>query len=93
MSDPLAPLRAKFLARCADDADLLSTADAAAPSDEARLTVHRLAGAAGVFGYHDITGLARTLDDQVHAEGRMHEADLQALLDALAALDASRTAD
>jgi HPt (histidine-containing phosphotransfer) domain-containing protein len=86
MSDPLAALREKFLLRCASDAALLAEAGAGPPSEEARVAVHRLAGAAGVFGYHDLSALARTLDDQVHAEGRMQPADLQNLLSALKAL-------
>jgi HPt (histidine-containing phosphotransfer) domain-containing protein len=86
VSDPLAPLREKFLLRCASDAALLADAGAGPATEEVRLTVHRLAGAAGVFGYHEISALARTLDDQVHAEGRMQPADLQNLLAALQAL-------
>lgn len=86
MNDPLAPLRAKFLERCLEDEALLTGGDPAAPSEELRMAVHRLAGAAGVFGYPQISELARTLDDQLHDEGRMSPADLGALVDALRAL-------
>lgn len=88
MSDPFAPLRAKFLDRCVEDEKLLSAADPAAPSEELRLAVHRLAGAAGVFGQPHIGNLARVLDDQLHEEGRIRPADRNALVKALRTLRA-----
>jgi HPt (histidine-containing phosphotransfer) domain-containing protein len=88
MSDPLAPLRAKFIERCVGDEALLAAADPEAPSEELRLAIHRLAGAAGVFGQPHIGDLARVLDDQLHESGRMGVADRDALVQALRALRA-----
>lgn len=86
MSDPLAPLRAKFLERCVADEAVLAAANPAAPSEEVRMTVHRLSGAAGVFGHPQISEMARLLDDQLHDDGCMAPADRDALVEALRAL-------
>lgn len=86
MNDPLAPLRAKFVERCVEDEALLAAADPLAPSEDLRMVVHRLAGAAGVFGHPQIGEFARILDDQLHDEGRMSPADRDALVEALRGL-------
>lgn len=85
MSDPLAPLRAKFIERCRDDLEVLRGGPDAGAAPH---TVHRLAGAGGVFGYPEISDLARRLDDQAHAGEAFDPADFRALTDALEALTA-----
>lgn len=64
----LAALKAKFLDRCRADLPLLEAAatDPAAADPEAlRFCVHRLAGAAGTFGYKDLSRAAGEADDEL----------------------------
>jgi HPt (histidine-containing phosphotransfer) domain-containing protein len=81
-SDPLAALRARFLARAADDLAWIR-ATGGSPQDELLARVHKLAGSGGVFGYPDLSALAAALEDDIR-EGR--PADLTTLASALAAL-------
>lgn len=81
MSDPLAAVKLRFLARVGDDVDVLR--DPAAPAAEVGLLVHRLAGIAGVFGYAEVSRLAAKLDEQVHESGRWSGRDMAALVNAL----------
>jgi HPt (histidine-containing phosphotransfer) domain-containing protein len=81
MSDPLAAMKLRFLARVGDDAGLLR--DPAAAAAEVGLVVHRLAGIAGVFGYAEVSRLAAKLDEQLHESGRWSGHDMAALVDAL----------
>lgn len=61
MSDALAPLRAKFVARCAEDLAIVR----AGPSEpELPRVIHRLAGVSGMFGFDDLGVLAQRLDAQ-----------------------------
>lgn len=85
--DRLAPLRARFVERAAGDLEILR---AEAPDAETRLyVVHRLAGAAGLFGFGDISKLASIVDDQLQDGGEPEAADLAALIAALEALASS----
>lgn len=64
MTDPLAPLRARFRARAADELILLralATGDLASPALQA--LAHGLAGAAGTFGYPRLSAAALAVDD------------------------------
>lgn len=61
--DPLAPLKARFRARCGDDAARLRTHLAGSDEPDLEGLVHRLAGAAGTFGYADISEAALAIDD------------------------------
>lgn len=84
MIDPLAPLRARFIARCAEDL-LVVQAGPAAP--ELGRVVHRIAGAAGMFGYDALGDLAGRIDDRAHAGQGFAEselAELKAKLEAVA---------
>ncbi|MDG2531218.1 Hpt domain-containing protein [Caulobacter endophyticus] len=81
-ADPLAPLRAKFLVRVADDLARLRSADTS--MKDRHYVVHRLAGAAGVFGYGKVTDLARELDDLLIEQG---EAPPEAFAELIAALE------
>ncbi|MFT4254782.1 MAG: Hpt domain-containing protein [Caulobacter sp.] len=86
MTDPLAPLRAKFLARVGEDLALLRSAEASIK--DRHYVVHRLAGAAGVFGYAEVTELARDLDDLLLADGDAPPEAFSALIAALEGLRA-----
>lgn len=68
MSDPLASLRERFRARCAED--LLAIR--ALSGDEARASMlgalcHKLAGVAGSFGRRDISQAASEIDVEISA--------------------------
>lgn len=82
MTDPLAPLRAKFIARCAEDL-LVVQAGSAAP-DLPRV-VHRVAGVAGMFGYNALGELAGRIDERAHAGRGFAERELAELASALEA--------
>ena len=81
-ADPLAPMRAKFLVRVADDLAKLRATETSAK--DRHYIVHRLAGAAGVFGYAAVTDLARDLDDLLIEQG---DAPPQAFAELIAALE------
>jgi HPt (histidine-containing phosphotransfer) domain-containing protein len=83
MSDPLAALRQKFIVRCGEDLARLTAPGTGA--EERRRVIHRIAGAAGMFGFSDLGALAGRIDDQA-AEGLEPDAgDLAALRAALKA--------
>jgi HPt (histidine-containing phosphotransfer) domain-containing protein len=87
--DPLAALRARFLARCQDDLAVLEQAlakPAACPDDALKFTVHRLSGTAGVFGFTDLSNLAAPIDDCLQDHRTPAPESLRALAEALAAL-------
>lgn len=60
--DPLAPLRARFRDRCAEDAARLRAHLAGEEEAELEQLVHRLAGAAGTFGYTALGEAAQAAD-------------------------------
>lgn len=65
MTDPLAPLRQRFRARAKQDlAQLRSLVDGDLEAHELRMLVHGLAGAAGTFGYADLSAAAMSIDDR-----------------------------
>jgi HPt (histidine-containing phosphotransfer) domain-containing protein len=80
MTDPLAPLRARFLARCADD---LLVVRAGPDAPNLRRVVHRIAGMAGMFGYDALSDLASRIDDRSHAGQGFVESELAELTTAL----------
>jgi HPt (histidine-containing phosphotransfer) domain-containing protein len=68
LDDRLAALKAKFLDRCRSDLPMLEAAAAdpqAADVEALRFCVHRLAGAAGTFGYKDLSRAAGEADDEL----------------------------
>jgi hypothetical protein len=80
MSDLLAPLRARFRARAADEAVRLRPlweADPASP--ELRAMVHGLAGAAGMFGHRELGDVARAADEHLADGGRLDAAQIDRL--------------
>lgn len=82
MTDPLAALRAKFLQRAGDDLAWLD-ATGGEPRDELLARAHKLAGAAGVFGYGEVSDAAAALEDAIREDAPF---DLTALTAALRAL-------
>jgi len=88
-TNALEALRQRFLARSADDLQRLRGhlgGRELAPQD-LRLLVHRLAGAAGTFGFLDLGGVARDLDGKM-CETALMPADLMELTSALGRLPA-----
>jgi len=89
----LASLKQRFLIRCAADLQqLLDYAAGHGPSrDGLAFVVHRLAGAAGTFGYGGVSIAAARLDADLAAPGRPPPSleplinELNAMLDAEAA--------
>jgi len=81
MNDPLAALRNRFLERTRVELAVLRLAgeDPAA----AAAAIHRLSGAAGVFGFHEVSRLAAVVDDQIHAGQAPEPSDLAALIEAV----------
>jgi HPt (histidine-containing phosphotransfer) domain-containing protein len=84
--DPLEPLRARFRERA--QADRLVLADALARGDAAAIErlAHGLAGAAGMFGYAEVGGLALQIVDGFARGGAFSVERVQALVEALEGL-------
>ena len=81
MSDPMAAFRARFLDRCQTEIPILR--DPAHP--DFRKTVHGLSGAAGTFGFPEISARAEPVDEAL-ADGRSPDpADIEALIAAVEA--------
>ncbi|WP_411289351.1 Hpt domain-containing protein [Phenylobacterium sp.] len=72
----MAPLRARFLARAADD---LAKLRGGLEPEAAGVLIHRLSGTAGVFGFDELSRLAGAVDDRRHA-GQPDAAEMAALL-------------
>ena len=87
MDDPLAALRARFLQRSRADLDLLR----ASPLDRSAIAavVHRLSGAAGMFGFPEVSRLAARVDDQIQAGEPVDEVAMRELVTGLEALPKS----
>ncbi|WP_281405629.1 MULTISPECIES: Hpt domain-containing protein [unclassified Mesorhizobium] len=85
-TDPFAPLRQRFLARCADQlAELKAIAGESAPlpgNDSLVRLAHSLAGAAGTFGFAEISARASVLETLLieQADGASVRAALDALI-------------
>ncbi|WP_224544801.1 Hpt domain-containing protein [Mesorhizobium sp. CA16] len=85
-TDPFAPLRQRFLTRCADQlAELKAIAHQATPlpgNDPLIRLAHSLAGAAGTFGFAEISARASTLETLLieQADGASMRAALDALI-------------
>jgi HPt (histidine-containing phosphotransfer) domain-containing protein len=63
VTDPLAPLRAKFRVRATEDLARLRTLRGANDADELRRLAHSVAGAAGTFGFAALSEAAIVIDD------------------------------
>jgi HPt (histidine-containing phosphotransfer) domain-containing protein len=63
MSDPLAPLRPRFQARCAEDLEKISALSPDAANVPALIEIcHRLAGVAGSFGARGLSKAASAVE-------------------------------
>lgn len=63
MTDPLAPLRARFRVRAVEDLARLRTLREANDAAELRRLAHSVAGAAGTFGFGALSEAAIVIDD------------------------------
>ena len=90
MSDEiLIDLRRRFRLRCLDDLAVLCAARQSSTglaSSEFGIMVHRLSGAAGSFGYDELSRLARAIDDLLMQDEVPGVADLDRLQTALEAV-------
>jgi HPt (histidine-containing phosphotransfer) domain-containing protein len=87
-AEALGRLRTRFVARAADDLAALRQhlgGEHMAP-EPLRFLVHRLAGAAGTFGYRDVSEAAGRCEDDMLASSSHLEASLSRLADALISL-------
>jgi len=64
-------LKQRFILRCVNDRDQLRAHQSGAPltPESLRSIVHRMAGAAGIFGFADIGALAAALDETLACDG------------------------
>lgn len=81
--DRLTELRARFLARAADDYAALRAARDAGDCETIRRIAHSLAGGAGIFGFPEISAAARVVEEADENDVLPRLAHLLALLDAL----------
>lgn len=79
----MAVLQARFAARCPGDAAALRQAWRARDQPEVRRILHGLAGNAGIFGYHQLSSAARSIEQAL--ELRPGDETIAARLEALIA--------
>ena len=84
MTDPMAVLRTRFLQRSREDLEVLRRPDL--ERHDLAVVAHRLSGAAGMFGFPEVSRLAARLDDQIHAGEPIEPAALKGLIAGLQAL-------
>lgn len=73
-ADPLAPLRARFRDQAAAEAKALILAATAGDGAGVERIAHRMAGAAGMFGFPEVQAAAAAVD-AAFAAGRAPDAD------------------
>ena len=93
MNDVLAGLRVRFLDRCVGELERLDdlVAKGALDVDEMQDLVHSLAGAAGTFGFPDISAAAGECDDAFAQGGAPDRAEVEHLAATMRAALATRT--
>lgn len=81
MTDPLEQLRAQFVERCRRDLVQLTESRA----DDAAFAglVHRLAGAAGSFGFPELSAAAGVVDVRIRNGQSASSSEFRALIEAL----------
>lgn len=87
--DRLQALKDRFLARSAGDLEVIEKARAEAQSvsrEDLRQVVHRLAGAAGTFGYAELSRIAGEADDALVLNQADVSPELTRLAEALRAV-------
>ena len=77
MTDPLEALRAQFIDRCRADRERLAAPEA--DDAERAMIIHRLAGAAGAFGYPELSAVAADLDVRIRSGGDVFPAHFEPL--------------
>ena len=77
MTDPLEALRAQFIDRCRADRERLSAPEA--DDAERAMIIHRLAGAAGAFGYPELSAVAADLDVRIRSGADVFPAHFEPL--------------
>lgn len=80
MTDPIATLRPLFVERCRDDLRDIRRLRERSDMDGLCAIVHRLAGAAGSFGFPDISRAALIVDQHIRYDHQIPEADMERLL-------------
>jgi HPt (histidine-containing phosphotransfer) domain-containing protein len=88
LADPLAQLKSRFIARSTDDLASLRGHLDGARLDAAtlRFTVHRLSGAAGTFGYAEVSQAAGLAEDDLLDRPDSADASLRRLVEVLGKL-------
>ena len=84
MNSAFEALRLRFRTRCEADRIALAAGVAAGDAGDVRALAHKLAGAAGTFGFGALSDAALLMEAQV-ADGERPDAELAALLDGLLA--------
>ena len=79
MNQALEALRLRFLARCAEDRAAIAEAAAAGDAERLKHLSHKLTGAAGTFGYPELSEAARIVEDQIDQGEPPTPASLQKL--------------
>lgn len=85
IAEALDRLHSRFLVRAADDLDNLRrwTIDPPAHADDVHRLVHRLAGAAGTFGFRRLSDLAASAEDALVTGGSNRTAALADVVEEL----------
>jgi HPt (histidine-containing phosphotransfer) domain-containing protein len=86
MTAHLEALKLRFLERCSSDLGVLEQllcAPEAVSTTELKTLVHQMAGAAGAFGFPQLSELAMRLDNQLSTGKPLSRDHVQALIDAL----------
>ncbi|MCC2980040.1 Hpt domain-containing protein [Sphingomonas sp. IC4-52] len=65
LTERMRPLRARFLKRLSEDREALLVAHAGADAAALHAICHRLAGNAGLFGFTELGGAARRVEDAI----------------------------
>lgn len=84
MNEALEALRLRFVARCAEDRAAIAEAAAAGDADRLKYLSHKLSGAAGTFGYAQLSAAARDVEDQLDVGEAPDAASLRRLDERLA---------
>lgn len=80
MTDPMAALRSMFVERCRADLLQLRCSADVGDTDALGAIAHRLAGAAGSFGFPDISVAALAVDQQIRENRVVSGSDMERLL-------------
>lgn len=89
MNPALETLRLRFVARCGEDRAAIAEAAAGGDAERLKHLSHKLAGAAGTFGYEALSAAAREVEDQLDLGQAPDAASLRRLDERLAETAAS----